>query len=123
LIGQSSGKIAAAYCIGPISRDSAWKIAYLRGALSPALSMFGRNKGAMMAVSLSAAEVESYLGNLVASGQVTVGCKNSPRSVTISGARETILDLQEKLRQDNVFFVSCFASTMHTKTPISKFWK
>jgi acyl transferase domain-containing protein len=84
--------------------------------------MFGCNKGAMMAVSLSAAEVESYLGTLVASGQVTIGCKNSPRSVTISGARETILDLQEKLRQDNVSCQLLRVDNAH-KTPISRFWK
>ena len=103
VVGHSSGEIAAAYCIGAISRESAWKIAYLRGALSSALSMFGRNNGAMMAVSLSTAEAECYLGNLDASGHVTIGCINSPKSVTISGAQEAILELQEKLRQDNVF--------------------
>ncbi|KAF2676018.1 hypothetical protein K458DRAFT_447715 [Lentithecium fluviatile CBS 122367] len=103
VVGHSSGEIAAAYCTGAISRKSAWKIVYLRSALSSALAMFGRDNGAMMAVSLSEAEARDYLSNVKAKAYVAIGCVNSPKSVTLSGAREAIVELEEVFKQDNIF--------------------
>ncbi|KAF1828904.1 reducing type I polyketide synthase [Decorospora gaudefroyi] len=102
VVGHSSGEIAAAYCTGAISRESAWKIAYLRGTLSAALAMFGRNQGAMMAVGLSESEVRQYLDHGSRTAYATIGCVNSPKSVTLSGAKEAMIELEKTFRRENV---------------------
>jgi malonyl CoA-acyl carrier protein transacylase len=57
VIGHSSGEIAAAYTVGGISWESAWKLAFFRGLLSGQLaesSSAGTSpRGSMMAVGMS----------------------------------------------------------------------
>ncbi|RYP67536.1 hypothetical protein DL771_007186 [Monosporascus sp. 5C6A] len=50
VIGHSSGEIAAAYCMGAISRRSAWMLAYWRGVLAAQLAQKSSTKGGMLAV-------------------------------------------------------------------------
>ncbi|KAK5957266.1 Type I Iterative PKS [Knufia fluminis] len=102
VVGHSSGEIAAAYCAGKLSREAAWKTAYLRGLVSDKqLSA----KGSMMAVGLSAKDVEPYVSALndQAEGKLIIACYNSPRNVTVSGDDHRINRLKEQLSQQGVF--------------------
>ena len=58
VVGHSSGEIAAAFAASKLSREAAWKAGYFRGYVSG--KDIGK-KGAMMAVGLSAADIEPYL--------------------------------------------------------------
>ena len=101
--GHSSGEIAAAYAKGAISRESAWAISYHRGRLSASIpGLTPRVKGAMMATSLSAHEVKTFLDR-VTDGQAVIGCKNSPSSTTISGDLSAILQLEAMLKKEGHF--------------------
>jgi zearalenone synthase (highly reducing iterative type I polyketide synthase) len=97
--GHSSGEIAAAYCLGALSREDAWKVAYYRGVLSTGLKDAG---GSMMAVGMSP-ERAGDLIDQVAPGEVTVACINSPSSVTLSGDGAGIEKLLAALTKDGVF--------------------
>ncbi|KAK1573009.1 uncharacterized protein LY79DRAFT_641978 [Colletotrichum navitas] len=84
--GHSSGEIAAAYCMGALSRESAWKTAYFRGTLATALKEMAPDiKGAMMALGLGPDAAADMITRAKADWQVSVACVNSPTSVTISG--------------------------------------
>lgn len=104
VVGHSSGEIAAAYCIGAISREAAWKIAYYRGVVALSLIQSNKEPGAMMSVGLSEADIEAYLcqaGSEV--GNISVACINSPRNVTLSGSQKQIALLEKRLEKRNVF--------------------
>lgn len=106
VVGHSSGEIAAAYCAGALSKASAYKVAYFRGALSSELSRFKHSKGSMLAVALSEYNVQVYLdevSSLWGSGRLVVGCVNSPQNVTLSGEEICIDFIKGRLDEDNVF--------------------
>ncbi|KAK3324470.1 fatty acid synthase S-acetyltransferase [Cercophora scortea] len=105
VVGHSSGEIAAAYSAGGISKESAWRLSYFRGAVSSTLAKSPDSDGAMLAVQLSVADVQPYLDRAISteSDYVTVGCINSPTNVTLSGARETVTKIHLALREDNIF--------------------
>ena len=88
--GHSSGEIAAAYCAGALTRESALAVAYHRGRL--AMKLKGFKDGAMLAVSLSEETAKSSIKKLI-QGSVRVACVNSPSSVTVSGDRAAIVEL------------------------------
>lgn len=102
IVGHSSGEIAAAYCAGKLSRESAWKTAYFRGLVS---SRQLSAAGSMMAVALSADAVQSYLDqvNQSSEGELIVACYNSPKNLTISGALHKIDLLKSMLDRDSIF--------------------
>ena len=86
--GHSSGEIAAAYCAGSLSRESALKIAYHRGELATQLADRESSPRAMISIALSEEAVAPYLEevmNLTGAGKITVGCVNSPTNVTVTG--------------------------------------
>lgn len=56
VVGHSSGEIAAAYCTGALSSESAWKLAYQRGQLSKLLQA---GSGAMMSVGIGENEASA----------------------------------------------------------------
>ncbi|KAJ5081201.1 hypothetical protein N7456_013439 [Penicillium angulare] len=106
VLGHSSGEVAAAYCSRGISRKSAWKISYYRGNMSNALENSSTMAGSMLAVALSEAEAMSYIEDLsIEYGEVkvTVGCINSPKSVTLSGDVGQLESVKIKLEKDNIF--------------------
>lgn len=122
VVGHSSGEIAAAYCAGAISKASAYKIAYSRGAVTAKLSQTGRQRGSMMAVGLSEAHVQPYLEQVmseVRGGQLVVGCVNSPKSITVSGDEacvdylKTVLDTQGVFACKLAVPVAYHSSQMH----------
>ena len=103
VIGHSSGEIAAAYCVG-VSRDSALKLAYYRGLVSASIKECGQEPGAMLSVALSPTEVERYLPTTDNAGEpdISIGCINSPNSITLSGSEKGINALQNTLEHDGI---------------------
>jgi acyl transferase domain-containing protein len=106
VLGHSSGDIASAYCSGAISRESAWKIAYYRG-LSVELAMkLHPSYGSMMAVSLKADRLENYLYLWNKSNpsrrHLVIACYNSATNFTISGDKDALQSLGDRLKADDV---------------------
>ena len=101
--GHSSGEIAAAYAVGALSREDAWRVAYYRGLLSTKMKSTSPNlQGSMMAVGLSPEKAEEWLAK-VTDVELVVACINSPTSVTISGDTAGIERLLEMLQKAGVF--------------------
>lgn len=102
--GHSSGEIAAAYACGAITFEAALTISYYRGYLARALLEKGKLRGAMIAVGLSEAETEDIIAQIPEGrDKAVIACVNSPRSVTVSGDRTAVLDLQSMLEARQVF--------------------
>ncbi|OTA58590.1 ketoacyl-synt-domain-containing protein [Hypoxylon sp. EC38] len=103
--GHSSGEIAAAYCLGAISREDAWHLAFHRGRCAKALRKVEDEeipKGSMLAVGLSASEAQKYVDQVDGS-RVVVACINSPTSVTLSGDEDAIHKLQAIFQVKGIF--------------------
>ncbi|ETS77656.1 hypothetical protein PFICI_09718 [Pestalotiopsis fici W106-1] len=100
VVGHSSGEIAAAYACGYITRETAWELAYHRGVCAASLIQLADEKrarpGRMMVVGLSEADAGRYVGRL-GRRRVTIACINSPKSVTLSGDADAILEAKEML--------------------------
>ncbi|PTB63211.1 polyketide synthase [Trichoderma citrinoviride] len=101
VVGHSSGEIAAAYCAGKISRQSAWKVAYFRGHVSSKVT----TNGSMLAVGLTTSELREYLDKVDAKlpGELTLACYNSPKNHTISGDTAKIDELKRILDEKDIF--------------------
>lgn len=102
VVGHSSGEIAAAYCAGGLSRESAWRIAYYRGSLMTRLAEKSSTHGSMIAISLSEPEIQQYFTEIATqfgSSRLAVGCVNSPANVTETGDEECVDAL--KVRMDS----------------------
>lgn len=91
VVGHSSGEIAAAYACGAISAQDAIRIAYYRGNSTIALKSI--RKGGMAAIGLGREDVEQYL-----QPGVTIGCDNSPASVTLTGDADVLERVMEIIR-------------------------
>jgi acyl transferase domain-containing protein len=103
VVGHSSGEIAAAYALGALTRQDAWKLAFHRGRLTSAIKFLAPNlKGRMMAVALSEETAKPYLSKLK-KGTAIVAYINSPENVTISGDDLAILELKDSLAAEGVF--------------------
>jgi acyl transferase domain-containing protein/NADPH:quinone reductase-like Zn-dependent oxidoreductase/ubiquinone/menaquinone biosynthesis C-methylase UbiE len=105
VIGHSSGEIAAAYASGALSKSSAVKVAYYRGIMSAQLVSFVKDT-AMMAVGISRENVEAYLSRLRTLEpimEVSIGCVNSPQSITLTGDTQQLRTLEAWLNADGVF--------------------
>lgn len=109
VVGHSSGEIGAAYAVGALSRESCWKLAFYRGALSSALAKSADYcRGAMMSVAMSAENATKYLDTKLGraardDGDIVLACINSPKNVTISGTVEYIDRIQRAADEDGVF--------------------
>ncbi|PWY81670.1 polyketide synthase [Aspergillus sclerotioniger CBS 115572] len=101
--GHSSGEIAAAYTVGALNMEDAMAVAYYRGVTAGNLpTNNNRAKGTMLAFGMSADDAQPYIDQLQ-SGKATVACINSPNSVTISGDEAAIQELEELIRDKEVF--------------------
>lgn len=100
VIGHSSGEIAAAYAAGYITKEEAITIAFYRGYAAKQLSNAESSVG-MMAVGLSADDIQPYLHDMADS--VFVACVNSPRSITLSGLKTSLEILREQLSSTGIF--------------------
>ncbi|KAH8664734.1 polyketide synthase [Xylariales sp. PMI_506] len=101
VVGHSSGEIAAAYAAGALSKEDCLKLGYHRGIVSRRAKEIHQN-GGMMAVGLSPEDVQPYLAQFD-DDAVVVACVNSPGSVTLSGERTALLDLQQAFNDKKVF--------------------
>ncbi|MCJ1357455.1 MAG: hypothetical protein MMC33_007451 [Icmadophila ericetorum] len=114
VLGHSSGEIAAAYAAGALSRFSAVKVAYHRGILSSTIA--SKIQGfAMMAVGLSREDVTGYIARLNqhdGAADISIGCVNSPKSVTLTGTATHLATLQQWFKEDFIFARSS-ASPLH----------
>ncbi|TGJ78460.1 hypothetical protein E0Z10_g10307, partial [Xylaria hypoxylon] len=101
VVGHSSGEIAAAYCVGAISRKSAVRIAYTRGIQAAEASE--KASGGMMAIAMGSSDIEPLLKK-VARPQLslTLAAINSPSSVTISGDTGQLEELAALLEERQV---------------------
>lgn len=92
VLGHSSGEIAAAYAAQAISATDAIVIAYYRGKFASSKE----GLGGMVAVNTSRGMVHPFLRE-----GVTIGCQNSPQSVTLSGDKDqidrTVEDIEKNL--------------------------
>nr|ALQ32881.1 putative polyketide synthase [Fusarium miscanthi] len=103
VVGHSSGEIAAAYATGALSIKGAILVSYVRGLLTENHNKNGK-PGSMMAAGLSNAEAVEEIEALGHDfGKVVVACVNSPRSVTISGDKEAISQLERSLKERGIF--------------------
>ena len=106
IVGHSSGEIAAAYCYGGLSKESAWKVAYYRGALASTLTYNSLVQGAMMVVALSESSIQSYIDILeddCGKGGAAIGCVNSPMNVTLTGSEDAIDKIKVMLDREKIF--------------------
>ncbi|PNP48840.1 hypothetical protein THARTR1_10285 [Trichoderma harzianum] len=104
VVGHSSGEIAAAYCAQAISFDDAMIVSYHRGRLTGQLQQRVTDcAGAMLAVGATPEAVDDFIKDLEASDRMKIACFNSPSSVTVSGDRDAIVQLQKKLEEAKVF--------------------
>ncbi|KAJ2991427.1 hypothetical protein NUW58_g284 [Xylaria curta] len=109
VVGHSSGEIAAAYAVGAVSRESAWKIAYWRGKMSAKLarSVTGP-KTTMAAVGLNLESATDAINRVNEMGfqnipKLTIACMNSRNSQTISGDTAQVEALVEMMKKDQIF--------------------
>ncbi|MCX4633293.1 type I polyketide synthase [Streptomyces sp. NBC_01443] len=93
LIGHSVGEIAAAHVSGAFDLDTATRIVAARGRTMQAVT----EPGAMLAVRASEAEVAALLRPYTRTGIAAV---NGPESVVVSGLRDEVHDLRDRLVAD-----------------------
>ena len=105
VLGHSSGEIAAAYAAGALSHFSAVKVAYHRGSLSSSVASKETNM-TMMAVGLPKEDALPYLHRLETLDgalKVSIGCVNSPNSVTLTGDVIQLTTLGQWFKEDSIF--------------------
>ncbi|KAI6827416.1 polyketide synthase [Hortaea werneckii] len=93
VLGHSSGEIGAAYASGVVDRAEAILLAFYRGYVC----RFAQKAGGMAAVGLEKSQVIKYL-----QPGVCVACENSGSSVTLSGDLETLEEVLQSIRAENL---------------------
>ena len=88
VLGHSLGDFAAAYTAGVISLEDGLRLVTERGRLMETA------RGGMVAVQASEAEVAPFLA---AYADVTVGVINGPRSIVLSGGRDSVIHVTAHL--------------------------
>ncbi|KAK8023703.1 polyketide synthase [Apiospora rasikravindrae] len=112
VVGHSSGEIAAAYCAGFLSHESAMRVSYFRGTLASKLAQNTTlSKWGMASVGLSPSEVSATLD--IIQGQqrlgsfdmrkITMSCLNCPTNTTISGPDDYLDIVVSHLKSNGVF--------------------
>ncbi|TAQ84788.1 hypothetical protein B7494_g6896 [Chlorociboria aeruginascens] len=102
VVGHSSGEIAAAYTAGALSHQMALKVSYQRSFISQISWKRLSKKGGMLAAALSEKDALEQIKK-VKSGTAVIACVNSPSSVTISGDKDAIAELERILTDVSVW--------------------
>ncbi|MGW2649898.1 type I polyketide synthase [Streptomyces sp. NPDC001393] len=90
LIGHSVGEIAAAHVSGVFDLDTAARLVAARGRTMQTVT----ERGAMLAVRASEAQVSALLGEY---DRVGVAAVNGPESIVVSGLRDQVHALRDRL--------------------------
>ena len=103
IVGHSSGEIAGAYCLGALSKEDALVAAFYRGLFSESIKAQAPGlEGAMLAVGASESEVRTWLDKFTGEN-LGIACVNSPSSVTLSGDVQAVNELENMLKQNEIF--------------------
>ncbi|KAL9595035.1 MAG: hypothetical protein Q9219_006685 [cf. Caloplaca sp. 3 TL-2023] len=106
IVGHSSGEIAAVYCAHGLSHESAIKVAFHRGSLASQVASSSKTFGGMMSVGLSEEAIAPFTNaiNEKLNGEsISIGCINSPTSVTVTGSRNAIDALEALMKEEGIF--------------------
>ncbi|MFE7858590.1 type I polyketide synthase [Streptomyces sp. NPDC057403] len=95
LIGHSVGEIAAAHVSGVLDLDTATRLVAARGRIMRKVT----EPGAMLAVRAGEAELAALLGSF---DRVGIAAVNGPQSVVVSGLREQVHAIRDRLVADGV---------------------
>ena len=102
MCGHSSGEIAAAYAAGALSAHDALKVAYFRGEAVRSLNKsHPQLSGAMLSAGLSISDAQEYIMHF--KNEVVVACINSPASMTLSGNKNALEEIQRNLEVKGIF--------------------
>lgn len=99
VIGHSMGEVAAAYVAGALSMENAVTIICRRSLLVNSLRGQG---GGMALVGLQEGDVEQEIGRH--RGRAAVAAANGPESTVLSGDREALQEIGDRLSRRGVFF-------------------
>lgn len=100
VVGHSSGEIAAAVAAGVLSQEEAIKVAYLRGKSASDMHVKQQDEYGMLAVGLHPEEAQQYLDLYPG---VRIACRNSPKSLTLSGRVHDLNGIQNALKDSGHF--------------------
>lgn len=103
VVGHSSGEIGAAYAAGMLTMEHALALAFHRGRATVSLKeQYPELQGRMLAVGCSRDAIQPFLETL-RNGYAVIACINSPSSITVSGEKEAIEELQHALEAQKIF--------------------
>ncbi|KAL8936336.1 MAG: hypothetical protein Q9216_004984 [Gyalolechia sp. 2 TL-2023] len=106
IVGHSSGEIAAGYCAYRLSHESAIRVAFHRGSLAAQVASSAERFGGMISVALSEDRIAPFINQVNGSSKdkfITVGCVNSPKSVTVTGDRSSVNALNTIMDEQSIF--------------------
>nr|APX43994.1 polyketide synthase [Pestalotiopsis microspora] len=103
VVGHSSGEIAAAYAAKMLSARDAMLISYYRGLYAHLARGTNGERGAMMAVGMSATEAVQFCRDPLFEGKICVAASNAPLSVTLSGDVHMIQNAKNILTEQSRF--------------------
>ncbi|KAL8999563.1 MAG: hypothetical protein Q9169_001652 [Polycauliona sp. 2 TL-2023] len=103
VVGHSGGEIGAAYAVGKITATDAVKIAYYRGIVCKLAIGVDGKKGAMVAVGFGYEEGIDFCSSANLKGRLTVAASNSPKSVTLSGDEDAVVEAKQLLDKEGMF--------------------
>lgn len=103
VVGHSGGEIGAAYAVGKISATDAVKIAYYRGIVCKLAIGADEKRGAMIAVGFGYEEGINFCSSPNSKGRLTVAASNSPKSVTLSGDEDAVIEAKQILDKEGLF--------------------
>ncbi|KAL8727344.1 MAG: hypothetical protein Q9166_006112 [cf. Caloplaca sp. 2 TL-2023] len=101
VVGHSGGEIGAAYAVGKLSATDAVKIAYYRGIVCKLAIGDDGKRGAMIAVGFE--EGINFCSSAKLQGRLTVAASNSPKSVTLSGDEDAVIQAKQMLDREGLF--------------------
>jgi NADPH:quinone reductase-like Zn-dependent oxidoreductase/malonyl CoA-acyl carrier protein transacylase/acyl carrier protein len=96
VVGHSAGEVASAYAAGVYTLSEAAQVAVVRGRLQAQLA----GRGAMLAMGVSEGEANELLADYPG---ISMAAINDNGAVTVAGDADQIAQLDERMRQDQIF--------------------